>query len=93
MRRDVRSVGLENWLRDDGGRVGIRTIEDLICEQEEDSWLPVARRNCRSGMFVHGGGQHWWEKLLWQFTVAIKSDPVALESETWDSDQFRTAKN
>ena len=28
-------------------------------------------------MFVHGGGQHWWEKLLWQFTVAIKSDPVA----------------
>ena len=23
VRRDVRSVGLENWLRDDGGRVGI----------------------------------------------------------------------
>ena len=28
-------------------------------------------------MSVHGGGQHWWEKILWQFTVAIKSDPVA----------------
>ena len=24
-----------------------------------------------------GGGKHWWEKILWQFTVAIKSDPVA----------------
>ena len=23
VRRDVRSVGWENWLRDDGGRVGI----------------------------------------------------------------------
>ena len=23
MRRDVRSVGLENWLRDDGVRVGV----------------------------------------------------------------------
>jgi len=27
-------------------------------------------------MFVHGGGQHGRRKLLWQFTVAIKSDPV-----------------
>ena len=53
-----------------------RTLNDFNCEREEDSWLPVARRNCRRGMFVHGGGQHWWEKLLWQITVAIKCDPV-----------------
>jgi len=24
-----------------------RTLNDFNCEREEDSWLPVARRNCR----------------------------------------------
>ena len=27
VRRDVRSVGLENWLRDDGGRVGSGNLD------------------------------------------------------------------
>ena len=22
-------------------------------------------------MFVHGGGQHWWEKLLWQSSLTL----------------------
>ena len=56
---------------------GIWTLEDFNCEREEDSWLARPRRNCRGGMFVHGGGQYGRRKLLWQFTVAIKSDPVA----------------
>ena len=30
MRRDVRSVGLENWLRDDGGRMEIRNMNNRI---------------------------------------------------------------
>ena len=38
--------------------------------------LAGSRENCRGGMFVHGGGQHGRRKLLWQFTVAIKCDPV-----------------
>ena len=50
-------------------------MEDLICEREEDSWLVVARRICRGGMFVHRGGQHWWENycgnLLWQSSVTL----------------------
>jgi len=33
-------------------------------------------------MFVHGGGQHGRRKLLWQFTVAIKSDPVTPDPVT-----------
>ena len=37
------------------------------CEWKEDRWLDSSRRNCRGGN----------RKLLWQFTVAIKCDPVA----------------
>ena len=40
-------------------------------------------------MFVHGGGQHWWEKILWQFTVAIKSDPVAPVTMEEQSKQYK----
>ena len=65
----MRSVGWENWLRDGGARVGIRTIEDLIYEREKDSWLDVARQNCRGGIFVHGadsmGGENRCGNLLW----------------------------
>ena len=52
-------------------------MKSLIVNGKKIVGLAVARRNCRGGMFVHGGGQHGRRKLLWQFTVAIKSDPVA----------------
>ena len=41
-------------------------------------WFVVTWQNCCGGVLVHGGGQYGRRKLLWQFTVAIKSDSVAL---------------
>ena len=37
----------------------------------------LPRQSCRGVMFAHGSWQRGKRKLLWQFTVAIKSDPVA----------------
>lgn len=52
-----------------------RTLNDFNCEREEDSWLPVARRNCRGGMFVHGadsmGGENCCGNLLWQSSLTL----------------------
>ena len=41
--------------------------------QSSETLLPPEH----GGMFAHRGGQHGRRRLLWQFTVAIKCDPVA----------------
>ena len=60
--------------------------------ETEIEWLKVAGMGVYSlsrGVVVAEvvrpwGGQHGRRKLLWQFTVAIKSDPVApMECVVW----------
>ena len=45
----MRSVGLENWLRDDGGKRKSEREKVVIVNGKKLVGLAVARRNCRGG--------------------------------------------
>ena len=55
------------------GVVGGMMVIELLAGKMRLDRDRIAAVGCSS----MGGGKHWWEKILWQFTVAIKSDPVA----------------